>query len=75
MFQHRYRVKSIYLFFIKEMICSIIIAFFSISIYLDYLDYFRGQDSYFVLDFSYPPDAEEFATAEFDSEDYGFEIV
>lgn len=47
-FQHRYRVKSIQTYFLKEVVFGFIICIVSVMIYFDYLKFFRGRDVYFV---------------------------
>ena len=45
-FQHRYRSKSINMYFIKEMIFGLITTGISIMIYFNYLKSFVGPKQY-----------------------------
>lgn len=47
-FQHRYRSKSIYIFFLKELFFAIFDSIIMVYIFLDYLIMFRDKDIYFV---------------------------
>lgn len=46
-FQHRYRSKSIFMYFLKEIGCAFLIILFTLSIYTRFLEDFRDNDIYF----------------------------
>lgn len=48
-YQRRYRVKSIYTFYIKELISAAFICSFSIYCWFDYIALFREQDIYWYI--------------------------
>lgn len=81
-FQHRYRKKSIFFFFVKDMIQGFLICLTTMLIYFDYLQKFRGEDVYFrqqpmpdgTLKFTVCNDESE-AEKCFGNPNYGFEAL
>ena len=45
--QHKYRSKSIEIFFLKDLFWAIILCYLSYIIYYDYNDYFKEKEIYY----------------------------
>mmetsp|Transcript_13249 Transcript_13249/g.20706 ORF Transcript_13249/g.20706 Transcript_13249/m.20706 type:complete len:251 (+) Transcript_13249:1675-2427(+) len=46
-FQHRYRSKAINFYFLKEILFGFMTCIFTLFVYFEFLDQFRGRDTYF----------------------------